>query len=60
MFTSFDKALAAFLGAGLSMLALWGLPVPAFLQDPATQGALVALISGVLAYVVPNKAKPAA
>jgi hypothetical protein len=39
------------------MLALWGLPVPAFLQDPATQAAVVAAISGILAYAVPNKAK---
>jgi hypothetical protein len=57
MLTTFDKALAAFIGAGISMLALWGLPVPAFLQDPATQAAVVAAISGILAYAVPNKAK---
>lgn len=59
MFTSFDKALAAMIAAIVSMLVLWGLPVPAFMQDPTTQATIVTVITGIVTYLVPNK-KPVA
>lgn len=59
MFTSYDKAIAAFLTAILSMLVLWGLPVPDFLKDPTMVTTISGLLSGIVVYIVPNK-KPVA
>jgi len=55
MITTFDKAIAAFLGALLSILVLLHVPVPTFLEDPTLQATIGALIAGILTYFVPNK-----
>ena len=62
MFTSYDKAIAAFLTALLSILVMVGLPMPDFLKDPATIAAISGVLSGIVTYLVPNKttAPPAA
>lgn len=55
MFTSFDKAIAAFLTAVLSIAVLVGLPVPEFLKDPTMVATISGLLSGIVTYLVPNK-----
>ncbi|OCC01852.1 hypothetical protein BA190_26940 [Labrys sp. WJW] len=58
MFTSFDKAIAAFITSLVSILVLLGIYVPAFLQDPATIGSIAAIVSGIIGgitYGMPNK-----
>lgn len=55
MFTSFDKAIAAFLTALVSIIALTGLNLPDFFKDPATIAAIASVLSGIVTYFVPNK-----
>jgi hypothetical protein len=50
---TFSKALAAGLGSFVSMLALWGLPVPEFMNDPSVQMAFVTLATVVFTYFAP-------
>lgn len=54
MFTTFDKALAAFLASVVSLLAVFNIDVP-FLADPAVQGVIVTVAVTVFTYLVPNK-----
>lgn len=55
MFTTFDKAIAAFLAAIISLLTLSHVALPGFLTDQTTQTAIAAFITGVITYLIPNK-----
>ena len=55
MFTTFDKAIAGLLGGLLSVLALLGLPLPEFLQNPEMVATVSGFISALLVYLVPNR-----
>ena len=55
MFTTIDKAIAALLTAVISILALLGLNLPAFVKDPATVAAITGVITAMVTWLVPNK-----
>lgn len=59
MFTSFDKAIVAFLGSIVSMLVLAHVPLPSWLQDQNTLTilgtSLGGLLTGLLTFITPNK-----
>lgn len=59
MFTSYDKAIAAFLMAVVSIAVMAGLPVPEFLKDPTTMASVAGVLTGIITFLVPNK-KPTA
>ncbi len=58
MITSFDKAIAALIGAVLSMAVMFGLDVPDFFKQPEAVTAVSGLVAGLLTWLVPNKVKP--
>ncbi len=54
---TFSKALAAGLGSLVSMLALWGIPMPDFMSDPSVQMGFVTVVTALATYFAPaNKA----
>ena len=56
MFTSFDKAIAALVGALLTIAATFGLPTD--WATPEIIGVIGSVLTSLLTFVVPNK-KPA-
>lgn len=57
MFTSFDKAIAAFLASVVYIFSTFGLDLP-FISDPSVQGVIGGLIVAIVTYFVPNKEAP--
>lgn len=53
MFTKFDKALVALIGACLTIAGMtpWG----HILADPGTQASLISIATAMVVYLVPNK-----
>ena len=55
MITSFDKAIAALLGAVLSIAVMLGFDLPAFFKQPETITAISGMVAGLLTWLVPNR-----
>ena len=55
MFTSIDKAIAALIGAAVSIGVMLGLDVPPLFKDPAMVATVASVIAGALTWAVPNK-----
>jgi hypothetical protein len=50
-----DKAIAALIGAGVSIAVLLGTDVPEGMKEPAMVSSISAVAAGVLTWLVPNK-----
>lgn len=52
MFTSFDKALAAFFGSIISMLTLLGFTVPEFFSGPLWTQMLEVILPSIIPFIL--------
>ena len=55
MFTKYDKAIAAFVGALFPILAVFGLDLPESVKDPKVVGSMSVVLSTILTFIFPNK-----